>query len=480
MARPHVLNQPLTLSIIALGAALGYGNLVDFPLLVGAHGGSAFIVIFLLCQLFIAVPVLISELILGRRSQSDAVHGWGQLAVGRVFGSGWSHIGRAMVVAGFITLAVYSVLFSWSFSYMLGSAQDVMNSQTDYTRYFLSVIQQYQPLFYYQLLFFGILALLVLLSSINGLTVVMLVLVPLIFVLFLIVFIVSLTRVESVETIWGSMDYVFGWRWHDVTAESFSLALEHSFFSLGVGMGALWFCGSITAKTVSIGRVALLVVVFDLVASLLVALIFSFLGVFSDNVATGPGLLFQYLPSLLPPPTMLVFYFAMVLTGITSAMLIIEGLVLTTMNRFKVSKTLATLWVCIVALFLGLLGQTSYNIHAHIYWYGRTIFENYSMLASGFIVPLSGVLLAFFVGWVMRSDDAKDEWKPSLVWRFWLWRWTLRIISIIAIMLVFFAALKRHLGLEFYTALSITFLCSLFLFLLSQFSQISSKNHGPN
>jgi len=474
------LNHPLTMSIVALGAALGYGNLVDFPLLVGAHGGSAFILIFLLCQLFIAIPVMISELFLGRRSQSDAVHGWGQLSVGRIFGSGWSHIGRAMVVAAFITLAVYSVLFSWSFSYMLGVAQETINSETDYTRYFLTVIQQPDVLFNYQLLFFGILAFFILLSSIKGLTLLMLVLVPLTFLLFWMVLIVSVGHVDSIDVVFSSMDYVFGWRWQDVTIESFNLALEHAFFSLGIGVGALWFCGSMTSKAVSIGRVALLVMVFDLVASLIVALIFSFVGLSSNSDTNGLGLLFQYLPSLLPANTMLIFYFAMVLTGITSAILIVEGLVITVMNSFKLTKTFATLLVVLVALFLGLAGQTSYNVSSDIYWYGRTIFENFSVLSSGFIVPLSGAFLAYFVGWIMRSAVAKDEWQPSLVWRFWLWRWTLRIISILAILLVFFVALEQQLGLSFKMAVYIAIFCLLFMFLLSRFSQNSSRNHGSD
>lgn len=434
------------MTVVALGAALGYGNILDFPLMVGKHGGSAFLLVFVLCQLLIAVPVMLSEFLLGRRSQSDALSGWERLSVRGAFGSGWKYLGWTMVIAGMLTLAAYSVIFSWSAVYLQSILMNSVTQQTDYVRFFLAVIQQPESIVGYQIIFFMLLASILMVGMRKGLIISMLFLVPLTLLVLIVLLVVSTSKDSFLQ----SLDFVFGWRWHELTLDSFYMAIDQAFFSLGIGVGALWYCGSIADKKVSIGKVALLVMLFDLMASLIVALTIWQLDVaVSGSLWSGTELLFQQLPMLLGQRDISLFFIAMILTGVTSALLIVESLITALESRYPINRVSAALSIALIALLFGAAGQFSFNYGSELLWYGRTIFENYVMFSSGIFVPASGALLAFFVGWVMRSSDAKDEWQPTKLWRFWAWRWSLRIISIIAIMLVFFAALEQHLNLSY-------------------------------
>lgn len=435
------------LTVLGLGAALGYSNLLDFPVMVGLHGGSAYLLVFFVCQMFIALPVMLSELFLGRRSRTDAFTGWRDLSVGRVIGSSWRFVGAAMLVAGLFTVAAYSVLFSWSAIYLQAFWAGTLTQDADFVRYFLSVIHQTDTIALVQFGFFGVLSLLLLLGFRFGL-------VP---VLFLMVSAILIALVTNVALVNGfdyggiplALDRVFGWRPEAINQAVFFGILNQAFFSLGIGVGALWIAGSFAHPKASLGKVVLLVMAFDLIASLLAAVTLWQLNLqVTGDRWSVTEVLFQQLPSLMDSRAIMVFFAAMVLTGVTSTLLIMENLIRAVSNRFALTRFTAVLLVVTVTLGFGVAGQMSFNRWHAVMWYGRSLFDNYVVLSSGVLVPITGALLAVFVGWVMRSADARDEWQPTRIWRFWAWRWSLRIVSIVAILLVFFGALDQQFGLD--------------------------------
>ena len=439
------------LTVLGLGAALGYSNLLDFPVMIGLHGGSAYLLVFFLCQMFIALPVMLSEMFLGRRSRADALTGWQELSVGRVVARSWRFVGLAMLVAGLLTIAAYSVLFSWSALYLDAFWAGTLTQETDFTRYFMSVMHQTDLIGLVQLGFFGLLSVLLLIGFRFGLVPVMLVMVASV-LLALISGVYMVTGLDG-DAISEAITRVFGWRPEQITKPIFFKIVNQAFFSLGIGVGALWLTGAAAHAKASLGKVVLLIMAFDLAASLLAAMTLWQLDLdaLSERWSFAE-LLFQQLPRLMDNDSIMLFFGAMVLTGLASTLLILENLVRAVSARLGIGRLSAILLVVVIALGLGVAGQMSFNRWQYVMWYGRSIYDNYVMISSDLLVPLSGAMVAIFVGWVMRSADARDEWQPTRVWRFWAWRWSLRIVSIVAILLVFFGALEQQFGLHFQQA----------------------------
>ena len=452
---PETGNTPIKslwlLTVLGLGAALGYSNLLDFPVMIGLHGGSAYLLVFFLCQMFIALPVMLSEMFLGRRSRADALTGWQELSVGRVVARSWRFVGLAMLVAGLLTIAAYSVLFSWSALYLDAFWAGTLTQETDFTRYFMSVMHQTDLIGLVQLGFFGLLSVLLLIGFRFGLVPVMLVMVASV-LLALISGVYMVTGLDG-DAISEAITRVFGWRPEQITKPIFFKIVNQAFFSLGIGVGALWLTGAAAHAKASLGKVVLLIMAFDLAASLLAAMTLWQLDLdaLSERWSFAE-LLFQQLPRLMDNDSIMLFFGAMVLTGLASTLLILENLVRAVSARLEIGRLPAILLVVVIALGLGVAGQMSFNRWQYVMWYGRSIYDNYVMISSDLLVPLSGAMVAIFVGWVMRSADARDEWQPTRVWRFWAWRWSLRIVSIVAILLVFFGALEQQFGLHFQQA----------------------------
>lgn len=452
---PETGNTPIKslwlLTVLGLGAALGYSNLLDFPVMIGLHGGSAYLLVFFLCQMFIALPVMLSEMFLGRRSRADALTGWQELSVGRVVARSWRFVGLAMLVAGLLTIAAYSVLFSWSALYLDAFWAGTLTQETDFTRYFMSVMHQTDLIGLVQLGFFGLLSVLLLIGFRFGLVPVMLVMVASV-LLALISGVYMVTGLDG-DAISEAITRVFGWRPEQITKPIFFKIVNQAFFSLGIGVGALWLTGAAAHAKASLGKVVLLIMAFDLAASLLAAMTLWQLDLdaLSERWSFAE-LLFQQLPRLMDNDSIMLFFGAMVLTGLASTLLILENLVRAVSARLGIGRLPAILLVVVIALGLGVAGQMSFNRWQYVMWYGRSIYDNYVMISSDLLVPLSGAMVAIFVGWVMRSADARDEWQPTRVWRFWAWRWSLRIVSIVAILLVFFGALEQQFGLHFQQA----------------------------
>src|SRR6185369_9034330 len=102
-----------------LGSAVGLGNIWKFPALTGLNGGAAFIIVYLLSTLMAGLPVMIAELLLGRRSKSDALTTFRVLHPQR---ESWALIGAAGVLSAFLILAFYTEVAGWVFAYVFKAA----------------------------------------------------------------------------------------------------------------------------------------------------------------------------------------------------------------------------------------------------------------------------------------------------------------------------------------------------------------------
>src|SRR5210317_1723171 len=96
--------------LAAAGSAVGLGNIWRFPYTAGENGGGAFVLVYLAFVLLIGVPVVLSELSIGRFTKLNPVGAFKKLAPG----SKWKWLGGLGVLTGFGILAFYSVIAGWT------------------------------------------------------------------------------------------------------------------------------------------------------------------------------------------------------------------------------------------------------------------------------------------------------------------------------------------------------------------------------
>jgi NSS family neurotransmitter:Na+ symporter len=101
----------------ATGAAVGLGNIWKFPYMAGKNGGSAFVLLYLLCILFIGLPLMTAEIVLGRLGRKNPIDSLKKLAKEHQASTAWSLTGWIGALALLLVLAFYSVISGWVLAY---------------------------------------------------------------------------------------------------------------------------------------------------------------------------------------------------------------------------------------------------------------------------------------------------------------------------------------------------------------------------
>jgi len=278
--------------LASAGAAIGLGAIWKLPYVTGQSGGGAFFLIFVLFTLLIGLPMLLSEYVLGRGTQSEAVTAYKKVAPTKL---GWAWIGRMGVLGCFLLLTFYSVVGGWIFIYSgLGVAGTVIDPANNPSELFGKIIGT--P--WITLLGLGLFTLAnVLVISLgvqNGIEKANKFMMPLLFIMFIVL-------VVRAVTLDGAMEGVKFFLWPDfsnITGKAILEALGQSFFGLAVGFSCLVTYSSYLKKDVSLPNSAGSVVLLTVLVSFLAGLaIFPVVFAFDLEPASGPGLLFMVLPT---------------------------------------------------------------------------------------------------------------------------------------------------------------------------------------
>jgi len=103
--------------LAATGSAVGLGNIWKFPYITGENGGGAFVLVYLFCIALIGLPIMIAEIMLGRRARMSPVNAMQALAKQEGRSPAWKILGWMGVLAGFLILSYYSVIAGWALAY---------------------------------------------------------------------------------------------------------------------------------------------------------------------------------------------------------------------------------------------------------------------------------------------------------------------------------------------------------------------------
>lgn len=434
-----------TFVLAATGSAVGLGNIWKFPYIAGENGGGAFVLMYLCFIVLIGVPIMMAEVTLGRHGRASPIDAVSKVVRESGVPAFWKLVGWSGVLAGFLILSFYSVVAGWTLDYFSASArgQFVGISGEGAGAAFAQVQANPWRMMVWFTAFIGMTALVVGLGVIRGLEAGVRLLMPLLFLLLL----VLLAYAASVGDFAAAWRFLFVFDLAGISWGGASVALGHAFFTLSLAMGAIMAYGSYMPGSDSIGKMVFTVAALDTVVALVAGLaifpiVFATPGL---SASEGPGLIFVSLPVAFGAmPAGIVFgtaFFAlMVLAAWSSTISLLEPCVAYVTERFKVSRPLASALIAGSGWLLGIGSVLSFNAWQDMsVLLGMHVFGFLDFVTQRVMLPLGGLLIALFVGWVVRRELLHQEIKPRSERLFSTWLLLLKYLCPVALLVIFFA-----------------------------------------
>ncbi|MFT6113786.1 MAG: NSS family neurotransmitter:Na+ symporter [Oleispira sp.] len=429
-----------TFILAATGSAVGLGNLWKFPYITGENGGGAFVLVYLACILLAGIPVMLAEVLLGRKERMSPINTMAAMTDETGAPKFFRGIGWMGALSGFFILSFYSVIAGWALVYVgkIASGAFAGIDADGSGAAFGAMLADPVGLTIWHTVFMVLTGAVIARGVNKGLEATLNILMPILFVLMLILFGYSLTTPGFMQ----GFHFLFDFDFSKLTTESIVVALGHSFFTLSLGMGAIMAYGAYMPSKQSLGKTILWVGLLDTIVALVAGMII-FAIVFSNGLepSSGPGLMFISLPIAfggMPGGVFFgtVFFILVSIAAWSSAISIAEPAVAWAVEK-GITRVKATLGICGFAWVLGLGTVLSFNEWAEYKVFGKTFFDSLDFITSNVMLPLGGLFIAVFVGWFMSSDIIRKEMKMKNETVFTVWRFVLRFISPVAISLIF-------------------------------------------
>jgi len=393
--------------LAAAGSAVGLGNIWRFPYLTGENGGSAFIVIYLICVFVIGLSVMIAELTVGRRSGLAAVGAY------KSYSRNWTFVGVIGVLSGFLIMGFYPVVGGWALAYIVKSITGLTNAPEAIGDVFGGFItNSVQPLIW-MLIFLVVNVLIVAKGIAGGIEKAAKVLMPTLFLLLIFIGI----RSVSLPGADAGLSFLFSPDWSAVTGATFLAALGQAFFSLSLGMGCMITYGSYLNKKQILAKDAAIVTSLDTLCAILAGIaIFPALFAFGMTPDQGPGLVFVVVPSIFAAMGggagvffSTLFFVALAVAALTSSVSLLEVVVAYLMDERKMARKKAVSLAGGVMAILCIMASLSLGVTSHITLLGVGAFDFFDILTDKIFLAIGGMLLAVFAGWVYKKEDLKAE-----------------------------------------------------------------------
>ncbi len=448
----------LAFILAATGSAVGLGNIWKFPYITGEFGGGAFVLIYLACIACLGIPIMMAEIMLGRRGRQDPVTTMKKLAKESGHSRSWGLLGWMGVIAGFLILSYYSVIAGWAMSYVprmasgvfVGLDADAVNSV------FANLVADPEALIAWHTLFLFMTMVVVARGVRGGLEKAVTYLMPMLFVLLVVLLFFAMDTGHFSE----GLAYLFSPDFSKISTEGVLSAMGHAFFTLSLGMGAIMVYGSYLPDNTSIARASIWVAVMDTLVALLAGMII-FPIVFANSLepGAGPGLIFKTLPLAFGHMNYGVlfgtlFFILLVFAAWTSSISLIEPAITWSMKTFQISRIKASVYSGVFVWFIGLFTIFSFNLASDFTisstistQYGEfvilqdaTAFDFLDYLTSNIMLPLGGLMIAIYAGWLMKAEFSREELNIGSFW-FFIWSLLVRFVAPVMVIIVFLNAM---------------------------------------
>ena len=378
--------------LAATGSAVGLGNIWKFPYIAGENGGGAFVLIYILCVLFIGIPIMLAEVYLGKRGRLNPIASIKYIADKENRSKNWKIIGLLGIAAGILILSYYGVIAGWTMAYAVRTAFGTLNNidAAGAASMFTNLISDPERLLAWHTIFSIITAIVVAKGVKSGLESAVVRLMPALLVLLL-----ALVIFSAIEgDFYSGLKFMLYPDWSQVTWTTVLIAMGQAFFSLSLGMGALMVYGSYLSSEIYIPETCVIVASLDTLVALLAGLaIFPIVISSGLEMTQGPGLIFQTLTvafGAMPGGQLFgtLFFILLIFAAWTSSISLIEPMIIWLIEKYNITRLRASIIAAGLAWVIGIGTIVSFNIGSDIKLFNITIFELLDYLTSNILLPM--------------------------------------------------------------------------------------------
>lgn len=399
--------------LAAAGSAVGLGNVWRFPTEVGNNGGAAFILIYLAAVLFIGIPVMVSEFVIGRSTHANTITAFRKLAPG----TWWRIGGIEGVFVAFIIFCYYIVVAGWTLHYAVSSFLNRLSGDHDYKEYFTTFVgSPWEPVLY-AVVFMLMVHLVVVRGVESGIEKSAKLMMPLLLLIIAVLVVCSFSMSGFTE----GVSFLLRPDFSKVTPTVVLSAVGQAFYSLSLAMGCLCTYASYFGPNTNLMKTAMSVSVIDTSVAVLCGFII-FPAVFSVSgvePSEGPGLVFITLPHVfniafhnVPIIGYLfsaLFYVLLMLSALTSAISLHESVTAYVHEEWHLTRKKAATLVTMGCIILGIACSLSMGVWNGYQVCGLCLFDLFDFISAKIILPLGGIIICLFVGWRLPRKMVYDE-----------------------------------------------------------------------
>ncbi|MEM6581288.1 MAG: sodium-dependent transporter [Pseudomonadota bacterium] len=425
----------------AVGFAVGLGNIWRFPYVTGENGGAAFVLVYLACAFGIGMPILMAELLIGRRGQASPPKAMASLAQENARSTSWGWVGFMGLAAAYMIEIVYAVVVGWMLWYLF-KALSTGFAEIDgaaASAQFNAVLADNMGMVFWTLVGLAITGWIIYSGLKGGIEKAVSFLMPLLFLL--------LVSLAVYNVFAGGFEEALVWLFtpdfSKIDATTVLAAVSQAFFSMSVAMGGMMTYGAYLPRRISISQSVFIIVIADTSVALLAGLVI-FPAVFNNglNPAEGAGLIFHTLPvafAQMPGGYVfsVLFFLMLSVAGITSMVGLVEAVNAWVEARFGIPRKKSTVIVVGSVAVLSVFSALSYNVLSDYTIAGSNFNDVLDYFATKIMLPVGGLLIAVFAGWVIIQRATRDELSDMSSWGFALWRFLVRFIVPPALLVIF-------------------------------------------
>ena len=416
------------------GSAVGLGNVIRFPYVMGESGGGAFFAIYLFSILLMGASLMLTEMILGYKGQAAPASTFEKLATkGNKI---WKNIGWSISSFSNIIFSYYVILLAWIVAYVwLSMTGSLPHNVAAADKIFTEVRGDMLSTFIFGGAVFIVSFYVVAKGVTNGIEKLNLVLMPAILLIFSGMLIYSFT----LDGFGQAVAFMFHIDFSKITAHIVIAAVGMSFFTLSLGTGIVLAYSAALPKDVNFVRSIGYIVILDTSIAIVSGLmIFSFLFTYGGDPSAGFGLVFITLSTVFSQLGVwgdvlgVAFFVSLLFAGITSSVSMIEPMLKTIHIRFNIPRAKAA-WIlaiptamlssAVVLSFGGYLGD-------------GTLLDKLDYILSNVLLPFGALMTTVFMGWFMQKSIVVETLNNQLGQIFDLWYSIVKYIIPVALILV--------------------------------------------
>ena len=428
--------------LAAAGSAVGLGNIWKFPYIAGENGGGAFVLIYLVCIALVGIPIMISEVLMGREGRSSPIHTMRILAKKAGRSPRWALLGWLGVVTGFLILSYYAVIAGWALNYVWLTANGTFDGASgDFVSQAFTDLQA-DPLqmIAYQTAFMVVTIWIVGRGVTAGLEKAIQWFMPALFILLIVLLIYSFNSGGFAQG-WA---FMFDLKWDAVGPEAWLIAMGQAFFTLSLGMGTMMAYGAYVPEDAKLSTTVVTIALLDTLVAIAAGLaIFPIVFANGLEVSQGPGLTFVTLPlafGQLPFGAFFgaVFFILISFAAITSAISLTEPALAYLTEEYNAKRQRVAISLGVLCWVLGLGTVFSFNIWSDFFVVGELNFFGFvDYLSQNIMLPLGGMLITIFAVWLLPKDMVNRQLGISSSAMSWTWRIVAGILAPLGVLAIF-------------------------------------------